>query len=58
MELISKGSELEFFDSEVELSLLKRRLILNVTLGYGVTLELRERIKIATMRHLQFKEIS
>ena len=58
MELISKGSELEFFDSEVELSLLKRRIILNLTLGYGMSLELRERIKIAAFKHLQFKEIA
>lgn len=46
-ELISRGDNIDLFDNELEVRLLMRRIILGLSLGYGVPIDAKE--KLVTM---------
>lgn len=44
-------------DSESEINLMKRRVVLHLTMGYGMNLEMKEKIKMVASKELHIKSL-
>ena len=44
-------------DSEAEINLMKRRVVLHLAMGYGMNLDMKEKIKMVASKQLHVKSL-